>query len=317
MKKKFNNHELPHIWAAQKQESGHANNMFFDGPTIYSYGRHFPMARIIAGKIFMDPRKATQPTIVLFTSKGYSNSTAKHLNYTRRAVSHIKMFVVPNVSEGCSHLDNAKYLLSELVEARRATLAAVKHVRMREDHARAALAMFREYLEVFGKEIPSTDRVTLKRAAKAPLWSVSELKRLGEKHERAAYLEAHATERAAAAAVRAEERAAKEIEEAKGYLERWAAGETVTAHYSAFLRLPCRLRVVHNGAGVVETSHGANVRLDEAIYLLGAWQAGTVAQGQQIGPYTVKSVTPGIIKIGCHTLLRAECERVLTPYGAR
>lgn len=75
MKKVFNNNELAHIWAGQTQSEGRAGSFYFYGKTIYSYGSHFPIAT-------MDGNN------VLFTKRTYSNTTAKHIGLTRRAISH-------------------------------------------------------------------------------------------------------------------------------------------------------------------------------------------------------------------------------------
>lgn len=75
MKHVFNSHELPHIWAQQSQNEGRANSFYFEGATIYSYGKHFPIATI-------------EGNDVLFTLRSYSNTTAKHISRTRGAISH-------------------------------------------------------------------------------------------------------------------------------------------------------------------------------------------------------------------------------------
>lgn len=69
MKHVFNTSEVAHIWAAQSQQSGRnaQGNFYFEGQTIYSYGRHFPIATIVGND-------------VLFTDKSYSNTTAKHIS---------------------------------------------------------------------------------------------------------------------------------------------------------------------------------------------------------------------------------------------
>jgi len=86
MKHVFSSHsEVCHIWAQQTQNDGRAASIFFEGQTIYSYGRHFPIATIEGNDVF-------------FTLRGYSNSTAKHKNYAHRAITHkniIDCFEVP------------------------------------------------------------------------------------------------------------------------------------------------------------------------------------------------------------------------------
>lgn len=52
---------------------------YFDGdstPTIYSYGKHYPLVKIIDGKAFVN-------------SRGYSNTTAKHINWAHTAAANI------------------------------------------------------------------------------------------------------------------------------------------------------------------------------------------------------------------------------------
>jgi len=87
MKKVFNTNEVAHIWAAQSQTEGRnaGGNFYFEGATIYSYGRHFPIATI-------------EGNDVLFTMRSYSNTTAKHISKAGRAISHkniIECYEVP------------------------------------------------------------------------------------------------------------------------------------------------------------------------------------------------------------------------------
>lgn len=72
-----NTDEAAHVWAAQTQQHGKAGNVYFEGPTIYSYGNHFPIAKVYT----LD----TGERIALFNSRTYSNSTAKHQRAARSA----------------------------------------------------------------------------------------------------------------------------------------------------------------------------------------------------------------------------------------
>ena len=53
--------------------SGSSQHVFIDGDCIYSYGRHFCIARRVNG-------------VVLLTTRTFSNSTAKHVSLVRRAL---------------------------------------------------------------------------------------------------------------------------------------------------------------------------------------------------------------------------------------
>jgi len=80
--------EIPHTWAHQLQDNARTSNssLYFEGRTIYSYGRHFPIAVI----------DANQPQIVYFTTRSYSNTTTKHLYATRSAISHKTLIYCEN-----------------------------------------------------------------------------------------------------------------------------------------------------------------------------------------------------------------------------
>lgn len=80
----MDNKRLAHEWAAQKEPSGRGSNMYFEGPTIYSYGKHFPIATIDGHTVF-------------FTTRRYSISTAAHISYALSAVSHKHIIYVDRV----------------------------------------------------------------------------------------------------------------------------------------------------------------------------------------------------------------------------
>lgn len=85
----MNNKELAHSWAHQTQRRGTGSSFFYEGPTIYSYGHHFPIARIIT-------RKTAGP-VVLFTTHGYSVTTTRHKSLALSAVSHLPVYYVADV----------------------------------------------------------------------------------------------------------------------------------------------------------------------------------------------------------------------------
>jgi hypothetical protein len=106
MKKVFSSaKEVIHIWAQQSQEEGRCSNVFFEGKTIYSYGRHFPAAT------FHDNN------IVLINSHNYSNTTAKHLNWINRSIpGGYREFHVPDPSQYVNHSTNTKYYIDQIID---------------------------------------------------------------------------------------------------------------------------------------------------------------------------------------------------------
>ena len=72
-----NSREVCHQWAAQNQSEGKAGNVFFRDSTIYSYGHHFPMARVYT----LD----NGGRVALFNPNRYSSSTSQQQSHTRSA----------------------------------------------------------------------------------------------------------------------------------------------------------------------------------------------------------------------------------------
>ena len=83
----MNNSMVAHLWANEKQESANGSNFYFEGESIYSYGRHFEVGRIARNK---RGEKA-----YLINDTYYSSTTSKHQYYVREAIpTGSKMFYV-------------------------------------------------------------------------------------------------------------------------------------------------------------------------------------------------------------------------------
>ena len=143
MKKILKNHsEVSHYWANKIQSQGKACNMFFEGDIIYSYGYHFPMAKHI------------NDNLILFTSKGYSVSTSKHLGITRSAIpSEIEVLTVPEVdirnNTLTSHIDNIEYFINEIKTNFGKSERARKYKEMYLRNGLANINNMKRYLELF------------------------------------------------------------------------------------------------------------------------------------------------------------------------
>lgn len=74
----MNNSMVAHLWANEKQESAHGSNFYFEGESIYSYGSHFEVGRIVRNK---RGEKA-----YLINDGYYSSTTSKHQYYIREAI---------------------------------------------------------------------------------------------------------------------------------------------------------------------------------------------------------------------------------------
>lgn len=74
----MNNTMVAHLWAHQSCDNAHGSHFYFRGPRIYSYGTHYEVGRVVYNK------KATRAYLINIS--GYSNSTAKHINYALSAI---------------------------------------------------------------------------------------------------------------------------------------------------------------------------------------------------------------------------------------
>lgn len=73
---------IAHLWANQTQTTARnsSSNFYFDSNVIYSYGRHFPIAKHITNE--------AGEHAILFTTRSYSLTTSKHVSIVWQAANH-------------------------------------------------------------------------------------------------------------------------------------------------------------------------------------------------------------------------------------
>jgi len=283
----MNNQQVAHEWASQNKQGAKGSHFYFEGRTIFSYGEHFPIAHWLDSET------------VLFTSEGYSVTTAKHKGYVSSAIpSGVTVFTVPKVSEPYDHEANALYLANAFKEAREKALHAVKNVEPALRATDEALRSLWEYFKRYGSKIENKKtRAEIDALRRRALFTKKELAELDKKKARAAELERTAQARREACE-------AKEREAAALDLEKWRKGEFIqNGHFHA---LPCAIRCRE---GQLETSHGARVPFLDGLNLFQLWRAGGAKPGDTVGLYRVNEVYEDRLVIGCHTIAREEAER--------
>jgi hypothetical protein len=113
----MNNSQVAHIWAQGANKFVKGSHFFCEHNIIYSYGHHFPIAKIL-------------PTgEILFTVRRRSITTAKHIGYVRQAIADMsRVYFVDRVDihEKSGHVinlqrmaDNIESLKVQLSEAKR------------------------------------------------------------------------------------------------------------------------------------------------------------------------------------------------------
>jgi hypothetical protein len=81
MKRVFGSSEqVIHLWANQSQSDARCDNVFFQGKSIYSYGMHYELGRIVNYK---------GKTVAMINTQGYSITTSNHISRAFSAVSHM------------------------------------------------------------------------------------------------------------------------------------------------------------------------------------------------------------------------------------
>jgi hypothetical protein len=292
MRKVFNNRQLAHVWAQQSQPEGRGNNFFFDGPALFSYGRHFCVAR------YVQPEDKGEP-VVLMNSSRYSNSTNRHQSYARGAVYGlpVRAFNVPDTDahgrEPWRHADNLRYYASTI--AAHALRAARSRVHV-ESELRAA-----ERVAAEGARYCQAFKLPKRLWPKAPDVSPEAMAAIRERDRKAR------AERA---------RAKAELDAA--YREEWRRGKYRTAPDGG----PTMLRVSRDGMRV-ETSRGAEVPVEDARRILRLWRdRGDTSrewphgEGPRVGQFTLREVrADGALIIGCHVFEPEELARMADTLG--
>lgn len=292
MKTRFSsNKELAHVWAQQKQSEGRANSMFFDGARIYSYGRHFEIARFV------------RPGVVLFNSARYSSSTNKHQAYTRRALTHIKTFSVES-------LDDHNANVADMVSMVKHNIDALKRKHggfiFWHEQLGASAATALEYINTFKKEVSAENKKAvrgLEKLIKKELpaeWIEKKVAR--EKELEALAMVRNAAKREVERLER-EKRVAEEIIRQKEDLEKWLNGEDVRSYFAG----PIQLRIKGDE---IQTTGGANVPLIEARKFWHCLQRRENVIGMRLGHYTVDSLDGDILRVGCHNIPVREVVRM-------
>jgi hypothetical protein len=288
MKKVFSNHdEVAHIWAQQSQEEGRAARIFFEGPTIYSYGRHFPVAR------FVDNRT------VLFTTRDYSVSTGKHKSIISRAIpGFVEIFYVHDVDKE-DHSSNVGHWIDNLFyqsEILRKGIKAKREERMAG--IESGLKRLRTFMGRFEAKVPKESRLRWEFLSSAGYTSKEEYKKfLDRQAEIYAKIEEERKE--------AERRA--DAERLEKILE-WKSGSDIQPPHTAEIHLRAK-------DDEIQTSWGARIPLKVAKKFWGLLKAEKNVGDFNFGHYQAHTFDGKVLHVGCHKIALTEMERLAAGLG--
>lgn len=296
-----NHAEVAHKWANQAQSNGRSSDgrMFFEGPSIYSYGHHFEIARF-TDKTYKGER------VILFTTRRYSVSTSNHIGHVSHAIpSNVRYFCVPAFGDS-DHAENVRHYLKAAEEARAAAVRAVKYSEMHERSATVYIRDAADYCVVYKKEVPAAERKAVKALLKTveagALFTDAERAKIAARL--AAGRKAEAEKKARAAAAEAERLAA------------WAAHAPDARGPFYHSRIVLRLSADKSR---VETSRGAQIteRAARGLWavLLRKGDEQTSLIGLNLDGYTVRKWDGVTLTVGCHEIPAAELRKIAAEMG--
>lgn len=288
-----NSDQVLHLWANQSQSDARAHNVFFEGVSCYSYGRHYELGRIVDYKGIK---------VAMINDRGYSVTTSKHIRQAMSAASHMPMV--------CSHDLGAEYIGQALLKKQDELIAELFEVLNRRSFWKGATYGFNseDYETLNINEFNATclklgfDKLTIDVSDE--FWSLLN-SHVQLKLKRQAEL--NSPEELAKKDALREKRAEKQLQKARVDLQAWTLGGPLV---ESIRQLPIQaIRIVGDR---VETSKGAQVMLRDANILLSRVISGKAKPGEGIGSFTLNRVDGDRVIIGCHILSLSQCSEVLT-----
>lgn len=284
--------EVAHYWSNQIQPEGKASRMFFEGNTIFSYGHHFEIAKIV------------KPCVVLFTEYNYSSSTGKHKTIARRAIPHhFKVFPSATTKEWGNYpivTDNILNLTYYLQKAEEWLNKAVNARSLAETYAQTAkhwLSIFLDYAKEF--EVNTKPFTKLFETLSDTIDNF----KIPEKY--LAYVKAKLDAKKAAEKAKAQDW--------KKHLKQW---KNHTGNYLSCSIPECDfdyLRIVGNE---IETSKNVRFSIASGVLIWRKLQQQESVKGEKIDDrWTVIDNNLKFLQVGCHRIPHSEIQAVAKQLG--
>lgn len=303
MRTVFTNAELPHLWAYARQAHGRngTQSFYFYGDTIYSYGKHFPIARRLRHDLFA------------VTTASYSITTTGHKRLARAAIpSWARVLWVDNPKMPADAADRQR---SEAIALRFIQSASKRRSAELRQHDLAEAMRTADDFNAYAEAVGSAERITMMSDGVMAM-SVEQLRLFASEVD----LKREVDER------RREMEAAERL---STQIERWKRGDTSVSSHE-IRNAPVCLRLRHYSAYLatkvveevdVETSRGARIPASEAVKLWPLIQRAVRGQydyepGTELGGYRLVRIRRnGSIVIGCHDIAYPEIERIALQLG--
>lgn len=281
-----NHNEVAHFWANKVQEEGAGANMFFERGIIYSYDRHFAIA------------KHYDNNLILFTTRGYSVTTSGHMSQVRSAIPYGTNIIYCHNVENPKDEDNLKNAISDIEDNLKKAIKARQRKQEYLNNAEATYNQLHQLIKIFnikGWKVPVYDFFNPETVT------------------------AMITERNKKADAKRKRQEAKQRKQDKldmiellDDIKDWKEDKTMSCYHMKHKRLLhqlpdfCRI----NG-NIVETTQSANAPLKEVKIALKLIKAGKPVKGMKLGHYTVISYDKEVLTIGCHKFQQSELDYLM------
>lgn len=288
MRKVLSSHgEVAHFWANKVQSEGRASAMFFDGDYLYSYGKHFCIARHLS------------QGVCAFTLDRYSVSTAKHTSIAHYASRHLKKVYCQDPQGSAANnmqaaQDEIKSILLQSCKPRiRQTT---------KDNLQAQALYTAEQANDYLAALPEGEKEHVQPIDTSTL---------------AEYRESLVVYAQEQAKKEAERKATKAIE-LKEAMQEWREGKLM--HSGSLRHLPVALRL-NKEKQIIQTSHNAEIPVKDALKL---WPiVNRVMKGEKdytpgepLGHYKLTKIrSNGSIVVGCHDIAYTELQTMAVQLG--
>lgn len=308
-KKVFGNkQETAHAWAKQEQYEGREGSrflrIFFEGPTIFSYGRHFPIATF--------HQKKGKEKVVLFTLRSYSNTTSAHKWAARGAVSHFPIIECYNPQDAAAgrHDENMKYW-----EGRAENIALHLAKAKKPEKYLSGIASLRREMEAYAAYFKCGVKKYKFRYLYIESQDVSKKLTAKQREEQAAAEKIAKEKRAKYEAEQAKREAARIADEIKDFHE----GERDSIRGGEYTYLRFQSGEIQTSKGVKVEFHAAKAHYDRLKSLqFRVTKQGHLSSNDQASEFEgfrLRNVTPEYFEIGCHKIQYTELEALAKVAG--
>lgn len=289
------NYSVCHNFANNQKENQRSNNVYWlrgwnneNIRTIYSYGSHFAMARIYE-----------REKVCLFTYRGYSNTTSKHLSDCRGAID-TSVYKIVKIYDPAGSLDeNLREYKNQIRENAEKAIKARKDIykQMYLNYCDAYLSYCLEYLKTIQREDKENEITDFYNSIRSAA-GLESLKINIEKANR-------------------EKREAEKARRAKSQkrITDWENGKDIELDWDDMgNNVPLRIEA-RKGYNVIMTGKGVAVLISEAQRIAKLIQTGDLSGLIVNGSYRLREANEKTIKIGCHVFktdyLKMWAEKVL------